>query len=102
VPTEVKNVYRRHRIKGSRPSFNEIVKALYFTVQLYSKMFVIIDALDEYHFSNNEGQKRLLSEIFSFQDQVQVNLFAISRFVSEITSQKNVYRKRFELKTMIS
>jgi hypothetical protein len=87
VPTDVKNLYDHHSIKGTRSSFNEIVSALHFTAQLYSRVFIIVDALDEYHISNNEGQKKVLSEIFSLRDQVQINFFATSRFVSEIISQ---------------
>ena len=87
MPADVKNLYERHRIKGSHPSWDEIVRTLHTTVRLYSRVFVIIDALDEYHVSNSEGQKKLLSGVFSLQDQAQVNLFATSRFDSAIASQ---------------
>jgi Cdc6-like AAA superfamily ATPase len=87
VPAEVKNLYKRHTAKRTRPSPDEIVRLLHSTVQLYSRVFIIIDALDEYHVSNNAGQNKLLSEVFSLQDQAQINLFATSRFVSEITSR---------------
>jgi Cdc6-like AAA superfamily ATPase len=87
VPADVKNLYHQHRTKGSRPTLNEIVKVLHSTLQLFSRVFIIIDALDEYHISNSGEQKRLLSEMFSLQGQVSLNLFATSRFVSEITSQ---------------
>jgi Cdc6-like AAA superfamily ATPase len=87
VPENVKSLYEHHRDKQSRPSFNEIVKTLHSTIQLYSRVFIVIDALDEYHVSNNEGLNRLLSEVFSLQDQLEVNLFATSRSISEITSQ---------------
>jgi len=52
-------------------------------------VFIIIDALDEYYTSNREGHNRFLSEVFNLQHQVQLNLFATSRFVSEITAQFN-------------
>jgi Cdc6-like AAA superfamily ATPase len=87
VPTEIRDMYERYRIKGTRPSLNKIVRALHFTARLFFRVFVIIDTLDEYHISNNKGQQRLLSEVFSLRDQAQINLFATSRFVSEITSQ---------------
>ena len=87
VNTEVKTLYERHRTRGSRPSMDEIARALQSTVQLYSRVFFIIDALDEFYVSNNEEQKRLLSEIFGLQKQAQINLFATSRFISEIISQ---------------
>jgi len=87
MPTNVKNLYKHHRAKGTRPSFDEIIGVLHSTIRLHSKVFIIIDALDEYHASNNEGLNRLLSGVFGLQDQVQLNFFATSRFVSEITSQ---------------
>ena len=87
IPPDVENLYGRHRSKGTRPVFDEIVRVLHSTVKLYSRAFIIIDALDEYHVSNNEGQNKLLSEMFSVQVQSQVNLFATSRFISEITSR---------------
>jgi hypothetical protein len=87
VPLDFKNLYESHRTKGTRPSFDEIVKVTHSTTQLYSRVFIVIDALDEYHSSNSEEQKRLLSEVFSLQRQTQLNLLATSRFVEEITSQ---------------
>lgn len=87
VSTDLKKIYEHHKTKGTRPLFDEIVQALHSTIQLYSRVFIIIDALDEYHVSNKEGQKKLLLEVFSLQDQAQLNLFATSRFVSEIISQ---------------
>jgi hypothetical protein len=87
VPSDVKNLYERHRTKGTWPSFDEVVQALHSTAKLYSRMFIMIDALDEYHVSNNEGQNRFLSELFSLQNQAELNLFATSRFISEVTSR---------------
>jgi len=87
VPADIKNLYDQHRTKGSRPSLDEIVRVLHSTLQIFSRAFIIIDALDEYHVSNSGGQKRLLSEVFRLQGQAQLNLFATSRFVSEIISQ---------------
>ena len=89
TPTGVRHLYERHSTKGTRPSFNEIVRALHSTVRLYSRVFIVIDALDEYRASNKEGQNRLLSEVFSLQKNAQLNLYATSRFISEITSQFN-------------
>jgi hypothetical protein len=66
--TNVKNLHERHRPKGTRPSFDEIVSVLHSTIQLYSRVVIIIDALDEYHASNNEGLNRLLSGVFGLQD----------------------------------
>jgi Cdc6-like AAA superfamily ATPase len=87
ISSDVKDFYKCHGSKGSRPSFAEIAKVLHVTVRLYSRVFIILDALDEYYVSNNDGHRMLLSEIFKLQDQVQANLLTTSRPVAEIISQ---------------
>lgn len=87
MPSDIENLHRKSN--GTPPSFDEVVKLLHPVIQLYARVFVIIDALDEYHDSNSEGLKKLLSTVFSLQDKAQLNLFATSRFVSEIISKFN-------------
>ena len=86
VPVDVKNLHERYATKGTRPSFNDVVKVMQSTAQLYSKVFIIIDALDECHVSSEERGK-FLEEIFNLQEQAEVNIFTTSRFVPEIMSQ---------------
>jgi hypothetical protein len=86
VPTPIKNLYEYHRNRRTRPSFDEIVKSLCSIIGLYSRVFIIIDALDECHVSN-EGRDKLLSIVFSLQVQAQTNVFITSRFIPEIMSQ---------------
>jgi len=86
LPMDVKKLYKCHATKRTRPSFNDVVKVLQSTAQLYSKVFIIIDALDECHVSSEECRK-FLGEVFNLQAQAEVNIFATSRFVPEIMSQ---------------
>ncbi len=55
-------------------------------MQLYSRVFIIVDALDECEVSN-EGRKRFLSELFNLQANAEVNLFATSRFIPDIKKE---------------
>ena len=87
VPRDVKALYENHRPKGSRPSSDEVAKVLHVIVRLYSRVFIIVDALDEYHVSDIDGHQQLLSEMFNLLDTNQVNLFATSRPLAEIISQ---------------
>jgi len=91
MPNHITALYKDHhknnKPKGSRPSLDEIINAFQSTFQLYSRGFIIIDALDEYHSSNNKGLQTLLSAVFSLARQADVNFFATSRPVSEITSR---------------
>jgi hypothetical protein len=68
VPSGIKSLYENHKTKRTRPSCDEIVTALHTTVLHYSKVFIIIDALDECHTPNDRD--RLLSAVFALQGQV--------------------------------
>jgi hypothetical protein len=57
VPESVKILYERHNDKRTRPSFDEISKVLLSIVVDYSRTFIVIDALDEYHVSNGGRNK---------------------------------------------
>jgi Cdc6-like AAA superfamily ATPase len=92
LPVIVKDLYNRHKTKRTKPSFDEILKVLQTVAMAYSRVFIIIDALDEYQASDNY-RSRLLAEIFSLQAKSSVNFFA--------TSRPNYYIKR-EFKGCIS
>jgi hypothetical protein len=79
-------LYNRHNDKRTRPSFNEISEVLHSVATNYSRAFIIIDALDECH-ASNESRRKFLSEIFNLQGKTGASLFATSRFIPEITNQ---------------
>src|SRR5437667_6834112 len=79
----MKSLYKCHENKRTRPSLNEISKALHSVVADYSRSFIIIDALDECQVSDG-SRRRFLSEIFNLQAKTGANLFATSRFIPEI------------------
>jgi hypothetical protein len=91
LPSTMKELYNRHKTKRTRPSLEEISRSLQAVTTLYSRVFLIVDALDECQVSNN-CRKRFLLEIFSLQANHGVNLFATSRFIPEITTkfQRNI------------
>lgn len=93
LPNAVKDLHNHYQRGPARPSFDEISKTLQSVAALYSRVFILIDALDECQTS--EGcRTKLLSEIFSLQVKCAANLFATSRFVAEIT-------ERFEGRTSL-
>lgn len=85
LPDHIKNLYQRHRDRGTRPGDDEIISALYSVTASHSRTFFIIDALDEC-IKSDGTRKRLLTEIFKYQSQTTVALFATSRLFPEITS----------------
>jgi hypothetical protein len=86
LPESVKDLYNRHKHKGSRASFDEILKVLYAVVANYSRIFILIDALDEYQVSDH-GWRRFLSEIFHLQAKAGASLFVTSRFIPDIVKE---------------
>jgi hypothetical protein len=57
-------------------------------ITLYSRVFIIIDALDEFKISDG-CQTKLLSKMFSLQAKCGAKLFATSRFIPEIIERFN-------------
>jgi hypothetical protein len=81
----VKTLYKCHNREHTLPSFDEIVEALKSVAAQYSRVFIIVDALDECGVSNSERQ-RFLSAIFNVQGKTRANLFATSRINDNIAS----------------
>ncbi|RMJ13402.1 hypothetical protein CDV36_006950 [Fusarium kuroshium] len=66
-----------------RPSLDELLRALQAVATGFSRVFVVVDALDECQAS--EGcRAHLLSELFKLQAKCGVNIFVTSRFIPDI------------------
>ena len=85
LPKPVTELYERHKTKRTRPSTDELLKALQLVAALCLRPFILIDALDECQTSNG-CRVRLIVELFSLQARCRVNLFITSRFITEITN----------------
>ncbi|KAJ4229089.1 hypothetical protein NW759_003815 [Fusarium solani] len=66
-----------------RPSLDELLRTLDSVVAAYSRVFIVVDALDECQASDG-CRARLLSELFKLQARCGVNIFATSRFIPDI------------------
>jgi hypothetical protein len=84
VIERVKILYEHHKGKQTRPTFHEFSEALLSITVTYSRTFIIIDALDECQ-GRYGNRSRFLSEIFTLQAKLGINLFVTSRFILEIT-----------------
>ena len=83
MPESIGSLYEHHKRKGTWPALAEILEVFHSVVGNYSRVFIIIDALDECQASDGD-RMRLLSEIFSLQAKTGANLFVTSRFIPEI------------------
>jgi hypothetical protein len=88
LPSTVKELYDRYKTRRTRLSLDEISISLQAVTALYSRVFIIVDALDECQVSDNCRQ-RFLSSLFHLQTKTGANLFMTSRFIPEITEKLN-------------
>jgi hypothetical protein len=83
LPASVQALHDSHKDMRTRPSFDELSKTLQSVTALYSKVFIIIDALDECQASGG-CRSKILSDIFRLQEKYKVNFFVTSRFIPDI------------------
>ncbi|KAM7217653.1 hypothetical protein V8F06_007037, partial [Rhypophila decipiens] len=88
LPKAIMELHERHKMKRTRPSTDELSKALQLVTTSYSRVFVLIDALDECQTSGG-CRGRLIEEGLGLQARYSVGLFMTSRFISEITNKFN-------------
>jgi Cdc6-like AAA superfamily ATPase len=86
LPEIVKALHEIHCRRDTRPSFNELSKALRSVVDSYSRVFFVINALDELT-NTDRTRKHLLHEISELQNQTRISLFATSRPIPEIEKE---------------
>ncbi|KAF4345639.1 hypothetical protein FBEOM_404 [Fusarium beomiforme] len=84
LPESVKSLYGKHKKNGTHPLVEELSATLHNIIALYTKVFIIVDALDECQVLD-DCRGKLLSEILRFQERSVVNFFATSRPVPDIT-----------------
>ncbi|KAH7243993.1 hypothetical protein B0J15DRAFT_451759, partial [Fusarium solani] len=84
-PASVKDLYDRCQETRTRPKFDEICQTLRSVAATYSRVFIVVDALDEYQISD-DSRTRFLKEIFELQIHAVANIFATSRPSREISN----------------
>ncbi|KAK0759107.1 hypothetical protein N5P37_008596 [Trichoderma harzianum] len=83
LPESVTDLYNSHQSRRTRPSVDELYKTLQSIIASYSRVFIIIDALDECQTSNNSRIK-FLFKLFDIQGESHINIFATSRPIPEV------------------
>ena len=81
LPDEIESLYRHHIDRKTRPSSDESMTALRTVMASYSRVFIVVDALDE---CSSTDRQQLLKEVFSLQTLAHINLFATSRLLPDI------------------
>ncbi|KAH7385727.1 hypothetical protein BKA66DRAFT_608522 [Pyrenochaeta sp. MPI-SDFR-AT-0127] len=92
IPATILDIYQRHLNNKSRPSLEELRRASRAAIEMHTKVFVVLDALDEYHTCNSSALFATITELFSLQDTTRINFLATTRKISDITSRFPVSR----------
>ncbi|KAK1469213.1 hypothetical protein CMEL01_00980 [Colletotrichum melonis] len=80
IPGEVQHLYKIQTRINTRPSKMELVNLIQTVGSLFSKTFILIDALDEH-----QAPEGLLETISGIQKLSKMSLYATSRFIPSIT-----------------
>jgi Cdc6-like AAA superfamily ATPase len=88
LPDCVKQIYSQCGAKEKPPSLDDLSGVLQSLAAMYSRVFIIVDALDECRASE---AGRFLSAIFSLQAKTGVNIFATSRPIPDIEREFKGY-----------
>jgi hypothetical protein len=78
----IQDLYSSFQQGRGRPLHAEILEAIQKEVQLHSKVFVLVDALDECDVS-----AEILSDLFGLQEKCRFKFFATSRYVPDIVNR---------------
>lgn len=83
IPESIKELYDHHNLKLSKPSVEDLSNEIHNLSTCFSRVFIVIDALDEYKDSGMDC-RRLLSALSKLQTQTGANILITSRPLLEI------------------
>ncbi|VUC31913.1 unnamed protein product [Clonostachys rosea] len=78
LPTPVIELYNRHKTEKTRATLQELLETLCCVAKKFSRIFIVIDALDEYPITDG-GRSKFLSSLLALQSQASINLLVTSR-----------------------
>jgi hypothetical protein len=84
-PDSVKSLHSSHKEKQTRPLLGELLQALQSVAALYSRVFIIVDALDECR-TPDDCRTSFNGNLCS-SSEMQSEYLSTSRFIPEITGR---------------
>jgi hypothetical protein len=81
LPDNIKSFYKCHHGRGIRPNLNEYMTVLRAEIGLYSKVYIVVDALDEC--SEEDCTRKDLLQLLRYLSKT-VNLLVTSRNIASI------------------
>jgi hypothetical protein len=83
---KIKSLHNRHRKSSTRPTFDELSRLLELEMETYSKVFIVVDALDECR-EDDETCAKFLRFLRSLPENV--SLMVTSRYIPSIAQGLN-------------
>lgn len=84
LPGEAYMLYRRFKPKQAQPPSLAIANSLDSVTALFSRVFILVDALDE---ADSRQRAEFVSSLLALQAKGKVNIFATSRFMPDIVRE---------------
>jgi Cdc6-like AAA superfamily ATPase len=84
IAAPVTQMYDDHSKRKSKPSLDEILRALQSVCSMYAAVYIVVDALDECS-DRDGGRGELIDKLHELQGRKDVRLLFTSRFIPKIT-----------------
>jgi hypothetical protein len=98
IPKCVKQMYAKYPYGQTRPSLNDISGAIHTIIGEYSRVFIIVDALDECP-ATSGCRKAFLDELSTLQTKFGVNCFVTSRLDPDIIAHFKTNSVSLDMRT---
>lgn len=92
-PDELHQLHNQHDRTQSLPSLKELSDTLTTLVRSFSRVFILIDALDEGD-DSERSRTKILDQLLMVQKMTSLNLFTTSRSINEIGAKFEGYISR--------
>jgi hypothetical protein len=96
VPDSVKSLYDHHNNGKTQPSIDELSRTLQSVATLYSRVFLVVDALDKCQVFGG-CRSKFLSEIFTLQAKCRASFFTTLRDIPQIINKLKVFKESISL-----
>jgi hypothetical protein len=84
LPQGMINLFNKHQSTKTQPLLDELSRTLCFVAEVYLRVFIVIDALDE---CEDSSRKKVLDELFNLQIRSSRNILATFRMDKGITNR---------------
>ncbi|KAL4877983.1 ankyrin repeat-containing domain protein [Aspergillus karnatakaensis] len=83
TPNSILQLYDSYSTKGIRPSSDTLLRTLKLAISEYSRVFIVVDALDECSISESV-RINIAAQLTALQAETYVNMFATSRYSTKM------------------